>query len=204
MAERTGLVTLRGNPVTLVGNAVKVGDNAPDATLKGAGLKDVKLSEYKGKVVILSVVPSLDTPVCDLQSRRFNKEAGTLGDKAAVLTVSMDLPMAQARWCGAADAKNIVTLSDYKDRQFGQAWGLYMKENGLLARAVYVVDKAGIIRMKHIGPISPEVWKEKFEPKLKLPPHQQKCGVFSLISIGGKNGTQLSIRQVESLLLGLS
>jgi len=143
MAERTGVVTMKGNPITLVGNEVKVGADAPNATVTGAGLKDIELSSFKGKVVIVSVVPSLDTGICDIQTKRFNKEAGELGGKVVVLTVSMDLPMAQARWCGAADAKNITTVSDYKHRQFGERWGVHMKENGLLARAVYVVGADG-------------------------------------------------------------
>lgn len=146
MSERNDAITFKGNPVTLVGNEVKVGQEAPNFTVTGNDMSAVDLTSYRGKVVILSVVPSLDTPICDLQTKRFNEEAGQLGDKAAVLTVSLDLPFAQKRWCGAADAKNVVALSDYKDRSFGSAFGLYIKELGLLARAVYVIDQAGIVK----------------------------------------------------------
>lgn len=150
MSERTGVVTFKGNGVTLTGDQPAVGQPLPNVTLKGAGLKDVDLASYKGKVVILSVVPSLDTPVCDKQTRHFNEDAGKLGGDVALLTVSMDLPFAQARWCGAADAKNVVALSDYKDRGLGQAFGLYIKELGLLARAVFVADKTGVIRYAEV------------------------------------------------------
>ncbi len=146
MSERSGAITFKGNPMTLVGDEVNVGVTAPDFTAVGNDMKPVSLSDYKGKVVVLVSVPSLDTPVCDIETKRFNEEAGKLGDKVALLTVSLDLPFAQKRWCGAADAKNVVTVSDYKDRQFGQSWGLYIKELGLLARAVYVIDTQGVIK----------------------------------------------------------
>lgn len=145
-------VTFKGKPVTLVGQTIAVGQPAPDFSAVAIDLSEKKLSDYKGKVVILSVVPSLDTGICDLQTRRFNDEAGKLGDKAAVLTISMDLPFAQKRWCGAASATNVVTLSDYKDRTFGQAYGLYIKELGLLARTVLVLDKAGVVRYMELVP----------------------------------------------------
>lgn len=157
MSERSGAITFKGNPMTLVGEAVAVGQLAPDFTVLGNDLSPVKLSSYRGKVVILSSVPSLDTPVCDTQTRRFNEEAGTLGGAAAVLTISMDLPFAQKRWCGAADAENVVTVSDYKDRAFGQAYGLYIKELGLLARAVLVVDKEGTVQYSQlVGEVTQE------------------------------------------------
>jgi len=115
MAERNGLVTFKGNPLTLVGEPVGLGQKLPDFTVLDNGLSEVKLSSYAGKVVVLSLVPSLDTPVCDPQTRRFNEEAGKLGDDVVVLTVSVDLPFAQARWCGAAGADHVVTLSDYQE-----------------------------------------------------------------------------------------
>jgi thiol peroxidase len=102
MTERTGEITFKGNPLTLIGPELKVGDAAPDATLLANDLSPVKLSSYKGKVCVVSVVPSLDTPTCDMQTRKFNEEAGNLGDNVVILTTSMDLPFAQARWCGAA------------------------------------------------------------------------------------------------------
>ena len=146
MTERTDAATFKGKPITLVGDPVSVGQVAPHFTAVGNDLSQVDLASYKGKTVIISVVPSLDTPVCDIQTKRFNQEAGRLGDSVQVLTLSMDLPFAQKRWCGAADAKNVVTLSDYKDRSFGSAFGLHIKELGLLARAVYVINKDGIVK----------------------------------------------------------
>ncbi len=141
MSERTGVITMQGNPLTLSGDELKVGDQAPDVELLGNELNPVKISDYQGKVVVISVVPSLDTPVCDLQTRRFNSEAAALGPEVAILTVSMDLPFAQARWCGAAGAEAVVTLSDHREAAFGQAYGQLIKELRLLARAVYVLDR---------------------------------------------------------------
>ncbi len=147
MAERTGLVTLKGNPVTLTGSEVKVGQKAPDAELVANDLSPVKLSSLsQGKVCIITSVPSLDTSVCDVETRRFNVEAGNLGDAVMVLAVSMDLPFAQARWCGAAGVKNVRTLSDHRDAALGKAYGVLIKDLRLLARAVFVVDKQGVVR----------------------------------------------------------
>lgn len=141
MSERSGAITMHGNPLTLVGSEVKVGDIAPDVTLSANDLSPVKISDYKGKVVILSAVPSLDTPTCDMETRRFNSEAAGLGDDVAILTISMDLPFAQARWCGAAGVEAVKTLSDYKEAAFGEAYGLLIKELRLLARCVLVLDR---------------------------------------------------------------
>ena len=146
MNERPGHVTLKGNPFTLVGPELKVGDAAPDFAVTANDLSPVKLTDFKGKVCVISSVPSLDTPVCDTSTRRFNEEATGLGPDVVVLTISMDLPFAQARWCGAAGVKNVQTLSDYKDASFGLAYGLLIKELRLLARAVMVVDKSGKIQ----------------------------------------------------------
>ena len=152
MNERRGLVTFKGNPLTLVGNEVKVGDSAPDFMALANDLSPVSLSSYKGKPIIISSVPSLDTPICDMSTRRFNEEAINYGDDVAILTVSMDLPFAQARWCGAAGVKNVVTLSDYKDASFGMQYGLLIKELRLLARAVFVIDKNGKIQYLELVP----------------------------------------------------
>jgi len=146
MQERNGIITMRGNPVTLIGTELKVGDPAPDVTLLGNDMSPVKLSSYKGKVRILSSVPSLDTPVCDMQTRKFNDEAGKLGDNVAILTISMDLPFAQTRWCGAAGVEKVVTLSDHRDAAFGMAYGVLIKDLRLLARAIFVVDKQDTIQ----------------------------------------------------------
>ena len=146
MAERTGLITMKGNPLTLLGHPVKEGDKAPATTLVGNDLSEVKLSYFSGKVLVLSSVPSLDTPVCDTETRRFSQEAGKLGDKVAVVTVSTDLPFAQKRWCGAAGVKNVLTLSDHREAAFGQDYGVLIKGLRLLARCIFVVDKGGVVR----------------------------------------------------------
>ena len=146
MQERSGVITFKGNPLTLLGAELKVGDSSPDVAVLGNDLNPVQLSSYKGKVCVLSVVPSLDTPVCDMQTRKFNEEAGNLSDNVAILTISMDLPFAQARWCGAAGVDKVVTLSDHRDAAFGEAYGLLIKELRLLARAVFVVDQEGTIQ----------------------------------------------------------
>lgn len=152
MSEQPNAVTFKGNPMTLVGDSVEVGQKAPDATLIAPDLSEKKLSEFTGKTVVLSVVPSLDTGVCDAQTRRFNEEAANLGDDVVVLTVSLDLPFAQKRWCGAAGVDRVITLSDYRDREFGPKYGLLIKELGLLSRAVLVIDPEGVIRYKQLVP----------------------------------------------------
>ena len=148
--ERKGIITMRGNGLTLLGNDVAQGDKAPQFTALNTGLAPVSLSDYKGKTVIISSVPSLDTPVCDLQTRRFNSEALKLGEDVVILTLSMDLPFAQKRWCGAAGVEKVITLSDHKDASFGEAFGVLIKELRLLARAVFIVDREGILRYKEI------------------------------------------------------
>lgn len=150
MQERAGLVTMKGNPLTLLGNEVKVGEVAPDFEVVDNSLAPVKFSSYRGKVCIVSAVPSLDTPVCDMETRRFNSEATTLGDAVVVLTISMDLPFAQARWCGAAGVTKVVTLSDHRDAAFGAAYGVLIKGLRLLARAVWVVDRSGVVRYQEL------------------------------------------------------
>lgn len=132
-------ITFKNSPVTLLGNEVKVGDNAPDFTVLSNELAPVTLADSKGKVRLISVVPSIDTGVCDAQTRRFNEEASTLGN-VEVLTISMDLPFAQTRWCAANGIENVQTLSDHRDASFGEAYGVLIQELRLLARAVFVVD----------------------------------------------------------------
>ena len=146
MSERTGLVMMGGKPATLLGNEVKVGDGAPDFTAVGNDMKPVRLSQFKGKVVVLAAVPSLDTPTCNLETRRFNAEAANLGPDVVILTVSMDLPFAQKRWCGAAGVDKVITVSDHRDASFGTAYGVLIKDLRLLARAVFVIDRQGTIR----------------------------------------------------------
>jgi thiol peroxidase len=157
MAERKGAVTLRGKSFTLIGNEVAVGDKAPDVELLGNDLSPVKISDFKGKVVVLSAVPSLDTPTCDMETRRFNTEAANLGEEVAILTVSTDLPFAQKRWCGAAGVDKVKTVSDHREAGFGQAYGVLIKELRLLARSIFVLDKKGVVQyVQHVKEISQE------------------------------------------------
>lgn len=146
MEERTGVITIHGDPLTLVGKEVKVGEKAPDFAALDNELSPVEFSSFQGKVCVISVVPSLDTPVCDIQTRRFNEEASKLGSDVVILTISMDLPFAQKRWCGAAGVDKVTTLSDHRDASFGTSYGVLIKELRLLARAVFVVDRDGVVR----------------------------------------------------------
>jgi len=157
MSERTGLVTIFGNPLTLLGNPVAVGQKAPDFSVLDNDLGPKTLADYKGKVLIIAAVPSLDTPVCDMETRRFNTEASKLGQDVHVLTISMDLPFAQKRWCAAAGIDRVVTLSDHRDGAFGMAYGILIKELRLLARTVFVVDREGVLKYMEM---LPEVTKE--------------------------------------------
>jgi thioredoxin-dependent peroxiredoxin len=150
-------VTFKGNPMTLVGPELKVGDAAPDFSVVDNGLAPVNLASYAGKVKIISAVPSLDTPVCDTETRRFNQEAAGLPAEVALLTISLDLPFAQKRWCGAAGIDRVITLSDYRDRSFGLAYGVLIDELKLLSRSIFVVDGSNTIRyIQHV----PEVTQE--------------------------------------------
>ena len=137
--ERKGAATFKGNPLTLVGQELKKGDKAPNFQLLANDLSPVTLESFKGKIKLISVVPSLDTPVCDAQTKRFNEEASKLPSDTVVLTVSVDLPFAQTRWCGAAHADKIKTLSDHRETGFGKAYGVLIKELRLLARSIFIV-----------------------------------------------------------------
>ena len=152
MQEATGTITFLGKELHLKGNPVKVGDKAPDFKALANDLSERGLAGYAGKVVIISVVPSLDTGVCDMQTRRFNQELAKMSDDVAVLTISCDLPFAQARWCGAAGVKGVETLSDHRDLSFGLAYGLVIDELRLLARSVFVLDKKGVVAYKELVP----------------------------------------------------
>lgn len=157
MEERKGAVTLRGNSFTLVGKEVRVGEKAPDVELLDNDLKPATFSAFKGKVVIVSSVPSLDTPTCDMETRRFNTEAAGLGDNVVILTVSTDLPFAQKRWCAAAGVERVTLLSDYQERSFALAYGVLIKELGLLSRSIFVVDPDDVIRhIEHVAEITAE------------------------------------------------
>jgi len=150
-------ITFKGNPMTLVGPELKVGDAAPDFSVVDNSLAAVNLASYAGKIKIISAVPSLDTPVCNTETRRFNQEAAGLPADVALLTISVDLPFAQKRWCGAAGIDKVVTLSDYRDRSFGLAYGVFIDELKLLSRSIFVVDRDNTIRyIQHV----PEVTQE--------------------------------------------
>lgn len=144
---RTGAVTFKGNPMTLAGEAVVVGKPAPNFTLRyyEGGLKTLTPADLKGKPAILSVVPSLDTGVCQIQTKKFNQELAALGDRVHAITVSVDLPFAQNRFCGAEGITSLRSASDYFDRNFGRGFGLLIEELQLLARAVVVLDAAGTV-----------------------------------------------------------
>jgi thioredoxin-dependent peroxiredoxin len=144
--ERTGLVTFKGNSITLLGRGVKVGDKSPDFLVIDNGMKPTTLEDFKGKIKIICSVPSLDTPVCSMETHRFNEEVGKLPGEVAVLTISMDLPFAQSRWCAAAGIDKVKTFSDYQGRSFGLAYGALIKELQLLSRAVFIVDDQEIVR----------------------------------------------------------
>jgi thioredoxin-dependent peroxiredoxin len=144
VVERSGAAMRGSTPLTLLGPELRVGDAAPDFRLIRNDMTEARLADFAGRTILLSCVPSLDTKVCDLETRHFNEAAADLPG-VTVLTVSMDLPFAQARWCAAHDIKNVVTLSDYKTHDFGRAYGVLIKEMGLLSRIIFVIAPDGRI-----------------------------------------------------------
>lgn len=157
MQERTGIVTSKGKPVTLLGPEIRVGDPAPDFTVVDTSLSPVTLGDFRGKVKVISSVPSLDTAVCDVETRRFNQEAASLGENVVVLTISLDLPFAQRRWCAAAGVDRVKVLSDYQDRSFAAAYGVLIRESKLLSRSIFVVDGKDVVRyVQHVPEIGQE------------------------------------------------
>jgi thiol peroxidase len=146
MQERKGVTAIDGNPLTLTGPELKTGEKAPDFTVVDNDMNTVSLKDFKSKIIVISAVPSLDTPVCDIETQKFNSEAAKLGDDIKILTISMDLPFAQKRWCGANNVDKVVTLSDHREASFGNAFGVLIKELRLLARAVFVLDEQRVIR----------------------------------------------------------
>lgn len=157
MQERTGIVTFKGKPVTLLGPEIRVGDPAPEFHVVDTSLSPVTLGDFRGKVKVISAVPSLDTPVCDVETRRFNQEAAGLGGNVVVLTVSLDLPFAQKRWCAASGVDRVKVLSDYQDRSFASAYGVLIRELKLLSRSIFVVDGKDVVRyVQHV----PEIGRE--------------------------------------------
>ncbi|MGE5173226.1 MAG: thiol peroxidase [Betaproteobacteria bacterium] len=150
--EWAGVVTMKGKPLTLIGPDIEVGEKAPDFTVLDGELHEVRLSDFAGKTIIVSVTQSLDTSVCDLQLRRFNREAAALPHDVVVLNMSMDLPFAIARFCTTAEIDRAKALSDHRDASFGKAYGVLIKELRLLARSIFIIDKNNIIRYKEIVP----------------------------------------------------
>lgn len=145
-------IKMNGLPAQVTGAELKKGDKAPDFTLVDNALNPVKKSDFEGKVLVISCVPSLDTPVCDVETRRFNVEADKLPGDVVVLTVSRDLPFAQARWCAASGVSKVVTVSDYRDFGFARDYGVLLEDLGLLTRAVFVVDKQGTVQYVQFVP----------------------------------------------------
>jgi thiol peroxidase len=152
MTERAGAFDFYG-PRTLVGPELKPGDHAPDFALVGPKFKAVTMADYAGKPLVISVVPSLDTGVCHKQTVRFNEEAATLAEQAGFITVSADLPFAQARWCGSNDISHVKTLSDHREMSFGAAYGTLVPDFRIESRAVFVVDAEGVIRYAEYVPV---------------------------------------------------
>ncbi len=150
--ERKGVVTFKGSPLTLIGNELKVGGKAPDFLVLDKDFNEVHIKDFSGKIKIISVTPSLDTPVCDMQARRFNDEASKLPDDVVVLNISMDLPFAISRFCATAGIDKIKTYSDHRDASFGNAYGVVIKELRLLTRSIFVIDRDDIIRYIEIVP----------------------------------------------------
>jgi thiol peroxidase len=144
--ERPNGTTFKGNPLTLIGPEIRVGDKAPAFTARSQDLKPFTLDDTRGKIRLFSAVPSLDTPVCDVETRRFNLEAAGFGDKVEIVTVSVDLPFAQKRWCGAAGIDKIKVVSDYYDQSFSRGFGTLIKELHLSSRAVFIVDGEDTVR----------------------------------------------------------
>ena len=140
--ERKGVVTFKGNPLTLIGEEVKIGQNAPDFKVLTSDLNETDLSAFKGKIKLIASVPSLDTPICDLQIKRFNDEAAKISKDMVILFISMDLPFAQKRFCQAYGIKKVKTLSDHRDSSFGSNYGVLIKELRLLSRAIFIIDQS--------------------------------------------------------------
>ena len=143
--ERTGEVTMKGNPLTLLGPRIEANEDAPDFTALKDLMTPVRLGDSAGKVRVLLSVPSLDTPVCSMEAKRFNDEAASLGQDVLVQVISVDTPFAMSRWCGAEGVSNIQTLSDFRDRDFGKKYGVEIKDLGIYARAAFVVDRQGVV-----------------------------------------------------------
>jgi thiol peroxidase len=144
--ERKGVVTMKETPITLLGEEIKLGQDAPDFKVLDSDLKEKTLGDFKNKIRLVASVPSLDTPVCDLQIKRFNDEAANISRDVVILFVSMDLPFAQKRFCQEYDIKKVKTFSDHRDADFGLKYGVLIKELRLLARAIFLIDRDNKVR----------------------------------------------------------
>jgi len=151
-AQRDEMVLVRGMPTALEGRDVRVGQEAPDVRMIAQDMSEIRLSDYRGSVVLLATVPSLDTGVCSMETQTFNERAATMSDDVVVLTVSRDLPTAQARWCGLHGVSDVVVASDYRYGDVGRSFGVELESNGLLARTIFVIDAEGVIRYQQIVP----------------------------------------------------
>ncbi len=161
-------VKFKGNSMTLRGDLVEVGQKAPDFVVLDNQLNPKKLEDFDAQIKVIVSVPSLDTPVCDTEVRKFNEKATSLGENVKILVISMDLPFAQSRWCGAKDISDVVTLSDYKDASFGNAFGILIDELRLLARAVFIADKSNEIKyIQLVSDISNEPDYDEVLSKIK-------------------------------------
>ncbi|HMB31104.1 MAG TPA: thiol peroxidase [Desulfohalobiaceae bacterium] len=152
MQERSGIIKMNGDPLTLLGPEIRIGDKAPEFQSVNTDLQPIGLKDLQQKILVLSSVPSLDTSVCDMETRRFNNEATNLSSDIAIVTISMDLPFAQKRWCGATGVDRVLTLSDYQQASFGHSYGLLIKELRLLTRAVLILDKQRIVQYIQLVP----------------------------------------------------
>ncbi len=164
MGSSNQSITFKGEPVEIAGTELHVGQVVPDFSLIAADMQEVSLSAFSGKVLVISAVPSLDTPVCSVETKRFNKEAASFSDDVAIVTVSRDLPFAIGRWCGAEGVEQVVCLSDYKHRTFGESFGCVWKGAELLSRAVFVVDTAG--KIQYVDYVAEITEEPDYEPVL--------------------------------------
>ena len=150
--ERKGKITFLGNPLTLIGTEKKIGEKADNFTVLDKELKEISLKDFTGKIKLISVTPSLDTPVCDIQARRFNQEAAKLPDDVVIINISMDLPFAISKFCTTAGIDKVKAYSDHRDASFGNAYGVLIKELRLLARSIFIIDRDDTIRYIELVP----------------------------------------------------
>jgi thiol peroxidase len=192
-------ITFRGEPVKITGNETKTGQTAPDFTLTGTALNPVKLSDFKDKVKIISVFPSIDTGVCAIQTKRFNMEASKLSEDIVIMCISKDLPFAQSRFCAAEGISRVITLSDYRDNEFGEKYGFLIEELGLLTRGVIVIDKDNIVQyVEYVKEVAEEPNYAKAIEEAKNALHDSTASLATKLENAGLNTER--IEQVISIL----